>query len=144
LFDGVCRRDRHAARIRHRIRRAFPLVSRTSCRAGGRRCHRRNRFRLPGTCHMNTLLRAILPLSLLVLATPAWAHSPIMGIGGVFGGMLHALLIPEHGMGLVALGVALGLQQPAASRSGVLIFVVALTGGLVVTAFIAEPALAAD
>jgi len=90
------------------------------------------------------LLHAILPICLLGLATPAWAHSPIMGIGGVFGGMLHALLIPEHGMSLLALGVALGLQQPVASRSGVLIFVAALTGGLVVTAFIAEPALAAD
>jgi urease accessory protein len=90
------------------------------------------------------LLRAILPICLLVLATPAWAHSPIMGIGGVFGGMLHALLIPEHGMSLLALGVALGLQQPVASRSGVLIFVAALTVGLVVAAFIAEPALAAD
>ena len=93
---------------------------------------------------MNNVLRATLLICLLVLATPALAHSPIMGIGGVFGGMLHALLIPEHGMSLLALGVALGLQQPVASRSGVLIFVAALTGGLVVTAFIAEPALAAD
>jgi urease accessory protein len=93
---------------------------------------------------MNKLLRAILPFGLLLLSCPAWAHSPIMGIGGVLGGMLHALLIPEHGMSLLALGVALGLQQPTASRSGVLIFAAALTAGLVVTAFIAEPALAAD
>jgi len=93
---------------------------------------------------MNKLLRATLLVCLLVLATPALAHSPIMGIGGVFGGMLHALLIPEHGIGLVALGLALGRQQTTASRSGLLIFMAALTGGLVVTAFIAEPALAAD
>ena len=91
---------------------------------------------------MNTVLRALLPIGLLVLATPAWAHSPIMGIGGVFGGMLHALLIPEHGLSL--LGIALGLERPAASRSGMLIFVAALVAGLAVTAFIAEPALAAD
>jgi hypothetical protein len=93
---------------------------------------------------MNTVLRALLPIGLLVLATPAWAHSPIMGIGGVFGGMLHALLIPEHGLSLLALGIALGLERPAASRSGMLIFVAALVAGLAVTAFIAEPALAAD
>ncbi len=93
---------------------------------------------------MNTLLRGLLLIALLVLTTPAWAHSPIMGIGGVFGGMLHALLIPEHGLSLLALGVALGLEQPSASRSGMLIFVAALVAGLAVTAFIAEPALAAD
>jgi hypothetical protein len=97
---------------------------------------------------MNTVLRALLPIvllvGLLVLTTPAWAHSPIMGIGGVFGGMLHALLIPEHGLSLLALGIALGLERPAASRSGMLIFVAALVAGLAVTAFIAEPALAAD
>jgi HupE / UreJ protein len=93
---------------------------------------------------MNTLLRAILLVCLLVLATPALAHSPIMGIGGVFGGMLHALLIPEHGLGLLALGLALGRQETMASRSGLLIFMAALTGGLIVTAFIAEPAFAAD
>jgi len=91
---------------------------------------------------MNTLLRALLPIGLLALTTLAWAHSPIMGIGGVFGGMLHALLIPEHGLSL--LGIALGLERPAASRSGMLIFVAALVAGLAVTAFIAEPALAAD
>jgi len=93
---------------------------------------------------MNKLLRATLLVCLLVLATPALAHSPIMGIGGVFGGMLHALLIPEHGIGLLAVGLALGRQQGPASRAGLLIFMAALTGGLVVTAFVTEPALAAD
>jgi hypothetical protein len=28
-----------------------------------------------------------------------------MGIGGITGGVLHAILIPEHGMSLVALGL---------------------------------------
>ena len=37
---------------------------------------------------------------------PHSAHSPIMGIGGVVGGVLHALLIPEHGL------------EPACARPG--------------------------
>jgi len=93
---------------------------------------------------MNKLLRATLLVCLLTLATPALAHSPIMGIGGVFGGMLHALLIPEHGIGLLAVRLALGRQQSPAGPPGLLIFMAALTGGLVVTAFVTEPALAAD
>src|SRR5882724_4783917 len=144
LFDGLCHRDRHAARVRHRLWSAVPLAGWPSCRANGGGGHCRHRLRLSGACHMNTLLRALLPTGLLMLTTSAWAHSPIMGIGGVFGGMLHALLIPEHGLSLLALGIALGLERPAASRSGMLIFVAALVAGLAVTAFIAEPALAAD
>jgi len=93
---------------------------------------------------MNRFLRTILPVCLFVLATPAWAHSPIMGIGGVLGGLLHALLIPEHGLSLLALGLALGQQERTASRSGLLVFVAALMFGLVITAFIVEPALAGD
>jgi len=67
-----------------------------------------------------------------------------MGISGVLGGLLHALLIPEHGLSLLALGLALGQQERTASRSGLLVFVAALTCGLVITAFIVEPALAGD
>ena len=42
-----------------------------------------------------------LVLVMLASTTPAFAHSPIMGIGGVVGGILHALLIPEHGLSLL-------------------------------------------
>lgn len=93
---------------------------------------------------MNTFYRTVILIGLLVLATPAWAHAPIMGIGGVFGGLLHALLIPEHGMSLVALGLVLGREQQSERRLGVLIFAIALTIGLVVTAFGVGAALAAD
>lgn len=98
LFDGVCHRDRHAARVWHRFWGSFPLAGWSDCRPDDGSCHCRDRLRLPGSLHVIGLLRAILPICLLVLATPAWAHSPIMGIGGVFGGMLHAPLTPEHGM----------------------------------------------
>src|SRR5262249_33424433 len=71
-------------------------------------------------------------------------HAPIMGIGGVLGGLLHALLIPEHGASLVALGLVLGRQQAAPRRSGLLIFAVALTCGLVLAALIEQRPAAAD
>ena len=80
----------------------------------------------------------------LLLSTPASAHAPIMGIGGVPGGVLHALLIPEHGLSLVALGLVLGRQQQLVRHTGMLIFFGALACGLVAAALIKEEALAAD
>ena len=67
-----------------------------------------------------------------------------MGIGGVLGGMLHALLIPEHGMSLLALGLVLGLLERPARRTGFAIFAAALPCGLVAAAFAVGEALAAD
>jgi urease accessory protein len=86
----------------------------------------------------------VIVLFLLVSTTPAFAHSPITGIGGVLGGILHALLIPEHGLSLLALGLALGQHEQSARRAGILIFVIALTCGLVAAAFSLGEALAAD
>jgi hypothetical protein len=83
-------------------------------------------------------------LSGLAWTTPALAHSPIMGIGGVPGGALHAVLIPEHGLGLLALGLVLGKQAWPQRRVGLLIFVSVLTCGLVAAAFAIGESLAAD
>jgi hydrogenase/urease accessory protein HupE len=83
-------------------------------------------------------------LSALAWTTPAPAHSPIMGIGGVPGGALHAVLIPEHGLGLLALGLVLGQQAWPRRRVGLLIFVSVLTCGLVAAAFAIGESLAAD
>jgi urease accessory protein len=93
---------------------------------------------------MKQVLRIALLACLLVLTTPAWAHAPVMGIRGVFGGLLHALLIPEHGASLVALGLVLGRQQRLARRSGLLIFAVVLAGGLVAAGLAIEATLASD
>jgi HupE / UreJ protein len=84
-------------------------------------------------------------LPVLMLTTvPALAHSPIMGIGGVAGGILHALLIPEHGMSLLALGLGLGQLEKPERWTGILIFVAVLIGGLVAAAFAVGEAIAAD
>lgn len=90
-----------------------------------------------------TLLPAVLLLS-LVLSTPASAHAPIMGIGGVLGGVLHALLIPEHGLSLLALGLVLGRQQQPVRHAGLLIFFGALACGLAAAAVVGEETLAAE
>jgi urease accessory protein len=93
---------------------------------------------------MKQILRAALVVGLVALTTPAWAHAPVMGIRGVFGGLLHALLIPEHGASLVALGLVLGRQQRTARRTGILIFAAALTCGLVAAGLAIEASLASD
>jgi hypothetical protein len=92
---------------------------------------------------MTALFRAALFLS-LTLTKPAFAHAPIMGIGGVVGGVLHALLIPEHGLSLLALGLVLGRQQQAMRRRGLLVFAAALICGLVAAALTGEETLAGD
>ena len=93
---------------------------------------------------MSQRFGAALVLVFLLNTTPALAHSPIMGIGGVVGGVLHALLIPEHGLSLLALGLALGQREQPARRAGFLIFAIALACGLVAAAFALGEALAAD
>jgi hypothetical protein len=92
---------------------------------------------------MNRTLISVAFMS-LALSTPASAHALIMGIGGVSGGVLHALLIPEHGLSLLALGLVLGRQQPPVRHTGLLIFFGALACGLVAAALITEETLAAD
>jgi urease accessory protein len=89
------------------------------------------------------LLPAALVIS-LALSTPAFAHAPIMGIGGVLGGVLHALLIPEHGLSLLALGLVLGRQEPPVRHTGLLIFLGAMVCGLVGAALVGDETLAAD
>jgi hypothetical protein len=93
---------------------------------------------------MNGFSRTALALCFATVATPAFAHSPIMGIGGVSGGVLHALLVPEHGLSLLALGLVLGRQEPATRHSATLIFTAALAFGLLAAALAICEALAAD
>jgi hypothetical protein len=67
-----------------------------------------------------------------------------MGIEGVLGGFLHALLIPEHGMSLVALGLTLGREEQHKRRYGLLLFTAALAAGLLAVGLGAEATLAGD
>ena len=93
---------------------------------------------------MTKLFPALALVLLLVLTDSALAHAPLMGIGGVTGGVLHAILIPEHGMSLVALGLVMERQERSSRRSGELIFIAALVLGLVAVALSVEQTLATD
>ena len=93
---------------------------------------------------MSRILFAIVLAYFLLAAEPALAHAPLMGIGGVVGGVLHAVLIPEHGMSLVALGLVMGRQERPARRSGELIFLAALFLGLIAATPKIEQTLATD
>jgi hydrogenase/urease accessory protein HupE len=143
FFHGLRHRDWHAPSRGDRIRQLVPLAGRPD-RCAPRRCGRRgHRLWVPDRCRMKSGLLAFVLLT-VAGSTPAFAHSPIMGIGGVVGGVLHALLIPEHGLSLLALGLVLGLTERPARRTGYAVFAVALLCGLVAAAFSVGEALAAD
>lgn len=60
-------------------------------------------------------MRATGPLFVLLAACdPASAHT-IEGLGGFYGGFLHPVLTPTHGLALLGLGLLIG-QQPADKR----------------------------
>jgi hypothetical protein len=93
------------------------------------------------------MIRVLLTVGLvffLLSIEPALAHAPLLGIGGVAGGVLHAVLIPEHGMSLVALGLVMGRQDRSARRSGEFIFLAALFLGLIAVTLKVEQTLATD
>src|SRR5262249_86087 len=108
------------------VRRAFKVAGWSHCGAGGRRRDRADRPCIPWTLHMTKLVSGLVLVLLVASTDAALAHAPLMGIGGVTGGVLHAVLIPEHGMSLVALGLVIGRQERSARRSGELFFVAAL------------------
>jgi urease accessory protein len=76
---------------------------------------------------MNGLLRLALIVAICA-ADAAFAHVPIEGAGGVYGGLLHPYLVPAHAMSLLALGLLIA----RAGRHGMplLIYAAALIGGL--------------
>jgi urease accessory protein len=73
---------------------------------------------------------------IIVLAgcRPAAAHTPIEGLGGFYGGLLHPALTPTHGLALLGLGLLIG-QQPAGRRLiPQMLFALALAVGLLALA----------
>jgi urease accessory protein len=76
-------------------------------------------------------------LSLAILFTgligPAAAHSPIKGIGTFYNGLLHPVLVPEHLLVLVAVGLLIGQHAPKASRYALPAFAAAVALALILT-----------
>jgi len=74
--------------------------------------------------------RALLALALMLIAQPALAHPPPLGIPGFFGGLLHPLWVPAHALSLCGLGLLIGMQMPRWSRAVTLGYIAALAVGL--------------
>jgi urease accessory protein len=71
--------------------------------------------------------------ALLWQSHPAAAHT-IEGLGGFYGGLLHPVLTPTHGLGLLGLGLLIG-QQPAHKRKlPQLLFALSLAAALLALA----------
>jgi urease accessory protein len=79
---------------------------------------------------MNAFLRVTAVVLLSVGADTARAHSPIEGIDGFYGGLLHPILVPAHALGLLALGLFIGQQDARYRRAPAAIFAAALVVGL--------------
>jgi urease accessory protein len=70
----------------------------------------------------------VVVLGLAATPTPAFAHVAIEGVGGFWGGLLHPLLVPQHALALVVLGLFVGQQRER--RMACVVFAVALLAGL--------------
>jgi urease accessory protein len=71
--------------------------------------------------------------AVLACCDPASAHT-IEGLGGFYGGLLHPVLTPTHGLALLGLGLLIGQQPAERRRLPQLLFTLALAGGLLALA----------
>jgi len=79
---------------------------------------------------MSGFLRVTAVVLLSVGADTASAHSPIEGIDGFYGGLLHPILVPAHALGVLALGLFISQQDSRHRRAAAVMFAVALVIGL--------------
>jgi urease accessory protein len=81
--------------------------------------------------------------ALLWQCDPASAHT-IEGLGGFYGGLLHPVVTPTHGLALLGLGLLIG-QQPADKRTlPLILFALALTAALSALALAVGETVAVD
>jgi urease accessory protein len=85
---------------------------------------------------MSGALRVLVAVAFLFWAGPAFAHLPIEGVGGFYGGLLHPILVPAQALSVAALGLFIG-RRPG-RRIGLLIFAAALVAGLLAIALAVE------
>jgi urease accessory protein len=71
--------------------------------------------------------------AVLACGDPASART-IEGLGGFYGGLLHPVLTPTHGLALLGLGLLIGQQPAERRRLPQLLFTLALAGGLLALA----------
>jgi hydrogenase/urease accessory protein HupE len=75
---------------------------------------------------------------------PALALTPIEGLRGFYGGLLHPLLTPTHGLALLGLGLLIGQQPAGRRRLPLLLFALGLAASLVALALAVGETAAGD
>ena len=76
---------------------------------------------------------------LLLLASPALAHTPNERLGDFWGGFLHPLTTVEHLPAILALGILVGLQGATAARRALVALPVAFAVGSALAALAPVP-----
>jgi urease accessory protein len=74
--------------------------------------------------------RALVAVALTLIAGPALAHPPPLGIPGFPGGLLHPFFVPAHVLAVAGLGLLIGMQAPHWGRVGPFVYIAALAAGL--------------
>lgn len=74
--------------------------------------------------------RAFLATALALIAEPALAHPPPLGVPGFLGGLLHPFFVPAHALAVAGLGLLIGMQAPQWGRTAPIAYVAALAAGL--------------
>src|SRR5262245_34595587 len=67
-----------------------------------------------GTAIVADMRRSVIPVFAVLaclVATPAMAHPPPLGLRGFSGGLLHPLFVIDHVMAVLALGLLMGSQE---------------------------------
>jgi urease accessory protein len=77
---------------------------------------------------------SLLAICVLLLPRTADAHSTFKGAGDFYGGMLHPVLTPTHGLLLASLGLCLGPLTSSRLEYASFAFVPALSVGMIVAA----------
>ncbi len=90
------------------------------------------------------MLRALATVAFVLLADPAMAHPPPLGLKGFFGGLLHPAFVSGHVLALLGLGLLIGQQMPAWGMAAPAAYIVALAAGLGVIALAFAPTWAGE
>lgn len=86
---------------------------------------------------MKVVARALIALALVLVAEPAMAHPPPLGVRGFWGGVLHPVFVTDHVTGILALGLLIGGQErwgflPLTAYAAALVAgLIAMTTGIV-------------
>ncbi|HRO10263.1 hypothetical protein [Amaricoccus sp.] len=86
-------------------------------------------------------MRRAATAGLVLLPAPAAAHGMLQGVGDVYAGLLHPLVVPAEALALVAAALLLGASGRAACRAGLPVLAAGLALGLALGRF-APPSLA--